>query len=60
MATAPKPMPVETQASTYDWQAILKDMVGTAVIAFLILTPIVSFKTTLDQGSRSLTTRWPS
>jgi branched-chain amino acid transport system permease protein len=52
-------MPVETQASTYDWQAIIKDLVGTAVITFLILTPIVSFKTTLDQGALSLTTRWP-
>jgi branched-chain amino acid transport system permease protein len=59
MATAPKTTPVETQASAYDWQAILKDMVGTAVITFLILTPIVSFKTTLDQGSLSLTARWP-
>jgi branched-chain amino acid transport system permease protein len=59
MATAPKPMLVETQASAFDWQAIIKDLVGTAVITFLILTPIVSFKTTLDQGSLSLTTRWP-
>ncbi len=39
--------------------AIIKDLIGTAVITFLILTPIVSFRTILDQGNLSLTTRWP-
>jgi branched-chain amino acid transport system permease protein len=59
MATAPKPASVETNTSAYDSANIIKDLVGTAVITFLILTPIVSFRTILDQGALSLTTRWP-
>lgn len=51
--------PVESQAPSYDWQAIIKDIVGAGIITFLILTPIVSYRTTLDQGALSLTTRWP-
>ncbi len=49
-----------TEASReIDWSAIAKDLIGTAIITFLILTPIVSFKTTLDQGSLTYTSRWP-
>ncbi|MEQ1520110.1 MAG: high-affinity branched-chain amino acid ABC transporter permease LivM [Aestuariivirga sp.] len=59
MATAPKSASAETPLSGYDWPAIIKDLIGTAVITFLILTPIVSFRTILDQGNLSLTTRWP-
>src|SRR5215203_2368812 len=59
MATAPKTTSTETPLSGYDWPAIIKDLIGTAVITFLILTPIVSFRTILDQGVLSLTTRWP-
>jgi branched-chain amino acid transport system permease protein len=43
----------------YDWPAIVKDVVGSGIIAFLILTPIVAFKTTLDQGSLTYSSRWP-
>jgi branched-chain amino acid transport system permease protein len=43
----------------YDWPAIIRDVVGTGIITFLILTPIVAFRTTLDQGSLSLSSRWP-
>ena len=43
----------------YDWPAIIKDIVGSGIITFLILTPIVAFKTTLDQGSLTYSTRWP-
>ena len=43
----------------YDWPAIIKDVVGSGIITFLILTPIVAFKTTLDQGSLTYSTRWP-
>jgi branched-chain amino acid transport system permease protein len=42
----------------YDWPAIIKDVVGSGIIAFLILTPIVAFKTTLDQGSLTYSSRW--
>lgn len=59
MATAPKPASTEAPLSGYDIPAIIKDLIGTAVITFLILTPIVSFRTILDQGVLSLTTRWP-
>jgi branched-chain amino acid transport system permease protein len=41
-----------------DWATIVKDLAVTAIITFLILTPIVSFKTTLDQGSLTYTARW--
>jgi branched-chain amino acid transport system permease protein len=41
-----------------DWTNIAKDLAVTAIITFLILTPIVSFKTTLDQGSLTYTSRW--
>ena len=43
----------------YDWPAIVKDVVGSGIITFLILTPIVAFKTTLDQGSLTYSSRWP-
>ncbi len=43
----------------YDWPAIAKDVVGSGIITALILIPIVAFRTTLDQGSLSLSTRWP-
>ena len=59
MAAPQKPTPVETQTGKYDWTAIIKDLVGTGIITLLILTPIVSFRTTLDQGSLTLTSRWP-
>jgi branched-chain amino acid transport system permease protein len=59
MATAPNSISTEAPLSGYDWPAIIKDLIGTAVITFLILTPIVSFRTILDQGVLSLTTRWP-
>jgi branched-chain amino acid transport system permease protein len=59
MATAPKPASTEAPLAGYDFPAIIKDLIGTAVITFLILTPIVSFRTILDQGVLSLTTRWP-
>ena len=37
MATAPKPASTETPLSGYDWPAIIKDLIGTAAITFLIL-----------------------
>lgn len=43
----------------YDWPAIAKDVIGSGIITFLILTPIVAFQTKLDQGALSFSTRWP-
>jgi branched-chain amino acid transport system permease protein len=48
-----------TTTRPYDWAAIIKDVVGSGIITFLILTPIVAFKTTLDQGSLTYSSRWP-
>jgi branched-chain amino acid transport system permease protein len=47
------------KSQEFDWNVIAKDLIGAAIITFLILTPIVSFKTTLDQGSLTYTSRWP-
>jgi branched-chain amino acid transport system permease protein len=44
---------------SYDWPAIAKDVIGSGIITFLILTPIVAFQTKLDQGALSFSTRWP-
>ena len=43
----------------YDWSAIVKDVAGSGIITFLILTPIVAIKTTLDQGALTFSSRWP-
>ena len=43
----------------YDWPAIARDVIGSGIITFLILTPIVAFQTKLDQGALSFSTRWP-
>jgi branched-chain amino acid transport system permease protein len=43
----------------YDWSAIVKDVAGSGIITFLILTPIVAIKTTLDQGALAFSSRWP-
>ena len=49
----------EKTGPKYNWQVIGKDLAGSGALALLILTPIVSFKTTMNQGSLILTTRWP-
>ena len=35
-----------------------KDLLGTAIITFLILTPIVALKTTMNQGVLTISERW--
>lgn len=42
----------------YDFSAIIKDLVGTAIISFLILTPIVTFKSVITQYALVLHARW--
>lgn len=49
---------IEKTKSEYDWLAIGKDLAGSGALALLILTPIVTFKTTMNQGSLILTSRW--
>ena len=49
---------IEKTTPNYDWQVIGKDLAGSGALALLILTPIVTFKTTMNQGSLILTSRW--
>jgi branched-chain amino acid transport system permease protein len=58
MAAGPKDTSFQTQTESLGASAILKDLAGTALITFLILTPIVSFKTIMNQGTLVLGTRW--
>jgi branched-chain amino acid transport system permease protein len=48
---APAPLP-------YSTKQILFDVIATAVICMVILTPIVSLKTTMGQGSLIVESRW--
>jgi branched-chain amino acid transport system permease protein len=45
-------------AGTLDINAIVKDLAGTAIISFLILTPIVTYKSVITQYSLELFSRW--
>jgi branched-chain amino acid transport system permease protein len=58
MAAGPKDTSFQTETQSIGAYAVLKDLVGTAVITFLLLTPIVSFQTIMNQGTLVLGTRW--
>ena len=58
MAAGPKDTSFTTETHSLDARALIKDLLGTALITFLILTPIVSFKTIMNQGTLILGTRW--
>jgi branched-chain amino acid transport system permease protein len=45
-------------AGHLDINAIARDLVGTAIISFLILTPIVTYKSVITQYSLELFSRW--
>jgi branched-chain amino acid transport system permease protein len=45
-------------SSSIDVAAIAKDLIGTAIICFLILTPIVSYKSVITQYALVLESRW--
>jgi branched-chain amino acid transport system permease protein len=45
-------------AGTLDINAIAKDLIGTAIISFLILTPIVTYKSVITQYTLELFSRW--
>ena len=38
----------------YDWPAIIKDLVVTAIVTLLILVPIVAYKSVITQYSLTL------
>ena len=46
------------QAKPIDYAAMGKDLLGTAVVALLILIPIISHKSIITQYSLILETRW--
>ena len=48
------------KAKPIDFGAVAKDLLGTAVVAMLILVPIISHKSVITQYSLVLETRWPT
>ncbi len=60
MAATPKDTAFQSEARSLDAVALIKDLLGTAVITFLLLTPIVSYKTIMNQGALVIDTRWIS
>ena len=58
MAATPKDTSFTAETSRMDATAIFKDLLGTTVITLLLLTPIVSYKTIMNQGALVLDTRW--
>lgn len=58
MAAAPKDTSFTAQTDALDAKGLVKDLIITAIITFLLLTPIVSYKTIMNQGTLLLDTRW--
>lgn len=58
MAPAPKDNSVAQDSKALDSRALVKDLIGTALITFLILTPVVALKTTMNQGVLFISQRW--
>ena len=58
MSVAPKNNSAAEDSKTLSLSAMLKDLIGTAIIVFLILTPIVALKTTMNQGVLFISQRW--
>jgi branched-chain amino acid transport system permease protein len=58
MTAAAKDTSTSSEARSLDAFAILKDLIGTAIITLLILTPIVALKTTMNQGVLFIEKRW--
>ena len=58
MVAAPKDTSFKAETSDMDAMALAKDLLGTAVLTLLLLTPIVSYKTIMNQGALVLDTRW--
>ena len=58
MAAAPKETSFTAETQAMDGMAIAKDLLGTTIITLLILTPIVSYKTIMNQGTLIINSRW--
>ncbi len=58
MVAASKDTSFKAETAQMDTLALAKDLLGTAVLTLLLLTPIVSYKTIMNQGTLVLDTRW--
>ena len=58
MSVAPKNNAVAQDNKSLTSSALTKDLLSTAIITFLILTPIVALKTTMNQGVLTISERW--
>ena len=58
MVAAPKDTSFSAETNALSIGDIAKDLLGSALITLLILTPIVSYKTIMNQGALVLDTRW--
>ncbi len=58
MAGPAKDTSFKIESQTLDTPALVKDLVGTGLITLLLLIPIVSYKTIMNQGTLVLDTRW--
>ena len=50
MAVTPKDNSISQEGKALNAIDMAKDLIGTAIITFLILTPVVALKTTMNQG----------
>ncbi len=58
MSVAPKSNSTAEESKKLSPQALAKDLVGTAILTFLILTPIVALRTQIGQGIISIVEKW--
>jgi branched-chain amino acid transport system permease protein len=50
--------PAHSRARALDWNAIAKDLLGTAIVSMLLMVPIVAYKSVITQYSLVLESRW--
>jgi hypothetical protein len=58
MAVTPKDNSISQEGKALSAIDMAKDLIGTAIITFLILTPVVALKTTMNQGVLTISQRW--
>jgi branched-chain amino acid transport system permease protein len=58
MVAAPKDTGSTAETQALAPPALVRDLLGTAIITLLLLTPIVSYKSIMNQGTLQLDTRW--
>ena len=47
-----------SRAKSLDWNAILKDLIGTTIVSMLLMVPMVAYKSIITQYSLILEARW--